>query len=152
VYPGAAVLSALSVNTNEPLRLPAVVGVKLMDNRQGLPATSVPVVEAPALISGHEDTPLLFSVKFAEIFGLFPLLKTGKFSAALPMFSKVTDWGLSLLVEPMTVAAKLKLGGSAKSSLNTRLLPASTTYTLPLPTTATPEGQLRLLVGVELSV
>ena len=48
--------------------------------------------------------------------GLFPLIGTGKLSAALPMFSTVTLCGLSLLVEPQGVAAKLRLGGSQKSS------------------------------------
>jgi hypothetical protein len=34
VYPGAAALSALSVNASAPPMLPVVAGVKLMDNRQ----------------------------------------------------------------------------------------------------------------------
>jgi hypothetical protein len=98
-----------------------------MDNRQDCPAASALAVEVPALTSGHEDAPLLFSVKFAGMSGLIPVLGTGKFSAALPAFSRVTVRGLSLLVEPMTVVAKLRLGGSAKSSSNPRLLPASRT-------------------------
>ncbi len=54
--------------------------------------------------------------------GLFPLPGIGKFSTALPMFSTVTVCGLSLLVEPGAVNAKFRLGGSAKSSFNARLL------------------------------
>jgi hypothetical protein len=122
-YPGAAVLSALSVNTAAPLKAPAVAGVKLMGNKQDWPDASVPAVEEPALNSGQMDAPLLFSVKFAAILGLLPALGIGKFSAALPTFSTVTVCGLSLLVKPGAVGAKLKLGVSAKSSFNTRLLP-----------------------------
>ncbi len=54
--------------------------------------------------------------------GLIPLLGIGKFSAALPTFSIVTVCGLSLLVAPGTVNAKFRLGGSARSSFNIRLL------------------------------
>ncbi len=53
--------------------------------------------------------------------GLFPLPGIGKFSAALPTFSIVTVCGLSLLVEPGAVNAKLRLGGSTRSSFNIRL-------------------------------
>jgi hypothetical protein len=83
--------------------------------------------------------------------GFSPLPGTGKFSAALPAFSTVTVCGLSLLVEPITVGAKLRIGGSAKSSFNTRLLPPSAMYTLPFPATATPEGAFRALLGTVLS-
>jgi len=124
-YPGAAALSALSVNASVPLKLPAAEGTKLMGNRQDCPAASVPAVEEPVLSSGQAFAPLLLNVKFAETLGSFPLLGTGKFSAALPAFSTVTVCGLSLLVEPGAVTAKLRLGGSAKSSFNTRLLPES---------------------------
>jgi hypothetical protein len=125
-YPGAAALSVLSVNTNVPLKVPAAWGVKLMGNRQDCPAASVAAAEEPALTSGHEDAaPLPFRVKFAEMLGLFPLLGIGKFSVALPTFSRVTICGLSLLADPGAVAPKLRLGGSAKSSFNIRLLPES---------------------------
>ncbi len=124
-YPGAAALSALSVNVNVPLKAPVAWGVKLIGNRQDWPATSVPAVEEPSLSCGQADAPLVFKLKFAEMLGSFPLLGTGKLSAALPAFSTVTVCGLSLLVEPGAVTAKLRLGGSAKSSFNTRLLPES---------------------------
>jgi hypothetical protein len=124
-YPGEAALSALSVNATVPLKAPAAWGAKLMANRQDWPAASVPAVVEPALTSGHEDAPLLFRVKFAEMLGLFPLLGIGKLSAVLPTFSTVTVCGLSLLVEPGAVNAKLRLGGSARSSFNALLLPES---------------------------
>jgi hypothetical protein len=90
-----------------------------MDNRQVCPAASVPAAEEPALTCVHEDALLVFSVKFVVMLGLFPLDGTGKLNAALPMFSTVTVFGLSLLVEPADVLAKLKLGGLAKFTLYT---------------------------------
>jgi hypothetical protein len=152
VYPGAVAFNALSVKTIEPLKAPATVGAKPMGSVQDWPAKSVPAVEEPALISGHAEARPLPSVKLAAMLGLFPLLGTGKFNAALPTFSIVTVCGLSLLVEPGAVNAKLRLGGSAKSSFSMRLLPVSTTYTFPVPSTTTPEGPPRVLVGTVLSV
>ncbi|MGA9672844.1 MAG: hypothetical protein WBQ94_26750 [Terracidiphilus sp.] len=61
-YPGAAALSALSVNANEPLRSPAAAGAKLTDNKQDWPAASVPGAEEPEISSGQADAPLLPSV------------------------------------------------------------------------------------------
>jgi hypothetical protein len=124
-YPGAAALSALSVNANVPLKVPAAWGVKLTGNRQDWPAASDPAVKDPALSSGQAFGPLALKLKFVEMLGLFPPLRIGKLSAALPAFSTVTVCGLSLLVEPGAVNAKLRLGGSAKSSFKTRLLPES---------------------------
>jgi len=122
VYVGAVALRELSVTTSVPLSVPVVVGAKVMGNKQDCPAARVPAVEDPALTTGHEDVPLLFRVKFPAMFGLFPLLGTGRFSAEVPKFSKVIVCGLSLLVEPTTVAAKVRLGASAKSSFNTEVL------------------------------
>ncbi len=124
-YAGAAALSALSVTASAPLKVPAAGGIKLTDNWQDWPAARVPVVEEAALSTGQAFAALLFKVKFAEMLGLFPPLGIGKFSAVLPTFSTATVCGLSLLVEPGAVAAKLRLGGSAKSSLNTTFLPES---------------------------
>ncbi len=121
-YPGAAALSALSIKVSKPLNAPAAVGAKLIGNRQDWPAASIPAVEEPTLTSGQANAPLLLRVKFVAIFGLLPLPGIGKFIAALPMFSTVTVCGLSLLVEPGAVNAKFRLGRSAKSSFNTRLL------------------------------
>jgi len=90
-----------------------------MGNWQDAPAASVPAVDEPLLISGQAEAPLLFSVKFAETSGLLPDTGIGKLNAALPTFATVTVCGLSVLVEPTTVLAKLKLGGSAKSSFTT---------------------------------
>ncbi len=151
-YPGAAALSALSVSASAPLMLPVVSGVKLMDNRQDWPTASVPAAGEPAPTKGHEDDAPLFNAKFAAMLGFSPLPGTGKFSTALPTSSTVTVCGLSLLVEPITVGAKLRFGGSAKSSFNTRLSPPSEMYTLPPPATATPEGALRTLLDTVLSV
>jgi hypothetical protein len=118
------VLSALSVNESVPLRAPAAVGVKLIDSWQDWPAASV-AAEPPALTTGQADEPPLFNVKLAEMLGLLPLPGTGRLSAALPMFSTVTACGLSALVPPGAVGAKLKLGASDRSSFKTRLFPAS---------------------------
>ncbi len=118
-------LPALSVSTNEPLIAPPEVGRNPIDNRQDWPVASVPAAEEPELTSVHEDAPLVSRVKFAEILGLFPLPGIGKLSTALPTFSTVTVCGLSLLVAPGTVNAKVRLGGSERSSFNTRLLPVS---------------------------
>ena len=76
-------------------------------------AASVPAVEL-AVTSGHADSALLLRRKSAEMLGLFPLLGAGNVSGALPMFCTVTICGLSLLVEPAGVAAKLSEGGVAR--------------------------------------
>jgi len=95
-------------------------------NRQDAPAASVPTVEDPLSTNGHADVALLFQVKFVVMLGLFPVAGTGKISAALPVFSTVTVSGLSLLVDPISVAAKARLGGSVKSSFSTMKSPSST--------------------------
>jgi hypothetical protein len=116
----AATFRALSVNTSEPPKTPESVGAKLMGSVQDWPASSVPA-EGPAVMYGHDDAPPVFNEKFAATLGLLPPLGTGKLRTAFPIFSTVTVFGLSLLVEPGTVGAKLKLGGSAKSSFRMRL-------------------------------
>jgi hypothetical protein len=83
--------------------------------------------------------------------GLFPLEGTEKLNAVLPLFSTVTVCGLSLLVEPGAVGAKLRLGESAKSSFAIRLLYVSAMTILPLPATVTPDGPLKVLVATVLS-
>jgi hypothetical protein len=99
-----------------------VEGAKLIDNRQDWPAESAPATEEPALTSGHEDGPPLYNLKFDDMLGFVPFIRIGKFNVTLPTFSIVTVFGLSMLVEPGEVDSKVKLGGSAKSSFNTRLL------------------------------
>ena len=118
-YRGAVALRVLSVSTSDPLKIPPEWGVKLMGNKQDCPACSAPTVEEPALTSGHSDVPVLFKLKFDEMTGLLPILGIGKLSVALPTFSRVTVCGLSLLVDLGDVNAKLRVGGSAKSSINT---------------------------------
>ena len=86
-------------------------------------AASVPGAEEPLAISGDADVPLLFKLKFAATLGLFPDAGTGKVNTELPVFSTVTAFGLSLLVEPTAVEAKPRLGGSVKSSFNTTKFP-----------------------------
>jgi hypothetical protein len=103
------------------------MGEKLMGSWQDAPAIRVLAVEEPALTKGQAEAPLLFSVKFAAMLGSFPVEGIGKLSAALPTFSTVTVCGLSALVEPTAVVAKLRLGASAKSSFNTRIFAPSET-------------------------
>ena len=54
--------------------------------------------------------------------GLLPEVDGGMVNGILPMLDIVTVCGLSVLVAPTLVVAKLKLGGAAKSSFNTGLL------------------------------
>jgi len=56
------------------------------------------------------------NVKLVERLAFVPVLGTGKVIAALPAFSTVTVCGLSELVVPACVEAKLSAGGSTKSS------------------------------------
>jgi len=55
----------------------------------------------------------LSQAKFAATLGLVPVPGSGKVSVALPMLVIVTVCGLSLLVAPIAVEAKLRAGGSA---------------------------------------
>jgi hypothetical protein len=98
----------LSVTTNDPLIVPAAVGAKLIGRVQDAPAASVPTDEDVLPINGQAVPPVLFNVKFDAILGLFPLVGIGSVSAVFPLFHRVTVWGLSLLVEPIAVDAKLK--------------------------------------------
>ena len=113
----------LSVTSDEPLRAPAVTGPKLMGNRQEAPAASDPAVEELALTSGQAVDPLLLRLKFAEMLGLFPVEGIGMLSVELPMFASVTICGLSLLMEPADVVAKVREGGSVKSNFAIVVLP-----------------------------
>ena len=106
----------LSVKISDPVSEPTAVGLKLTGNRQLAPAARVPEEES-VVKSGHAAVPLLFSAKFAEMDGLLPLVGTASVRGALPMLATVTVCGLSLLVEPTTVDAKVRLGGVAKFSL-----------------------------------
>jgi hypothetical protein len=134
------ILRALSVKTSGPLSEPTTVGEKLMGSRQDSPAAKAPGEEELELIRVQAEATLLLSVKFVEMLGLFPVDGMGKDRAALPSLTSVIVCGLSLLVEPTAVWAKVRLGGSAKSSFNTRLLSLSGMKTLPLPSNATHPG------------
>src|SRR5258705_13766440 len=94
---------------------------------------------------GLDDPPALSRVKFAAILGLLPVEGIGKAIAALPMFSTVTVCGLSVLNEPTGVPAKVRLGGSAKSTFNINLLSVSEIYTFPAPSNATSAARLNPL-------
>ncbi len=119
-----------------------MAGVKLIRLVQEAPAASVAALE---LDESCGQVELLAIVNPAARLGFRPVAGTGNVSAALPIFVSVTVCGLSLLVEPTAVAAKLRLGASAKSSFATALLPVSATKTLPLPSTATPWGERKPL-------
>jgi hypothetical protein len=96
-----------------------------MGNWQDAPAASIPGDEEPLLTNGQSEEPLLLRVKLAATLGLLPVDGVGKISSALPVFSTVIVRGLSALVAPTTVLANVRLGGSKKSSFNTRTFPSS---------------------------
>jgi hypothetical protein len=98
----------LSVSARDPLRLPAAVGAKLIDRVQDAPTASVPADEAVLPTNGQAVPPELFKVKLDEILGLFPLDGMENANGVVPLFQMVTVCGLSLLVEPTAVVAKLK--------------------------------------------
>jgi len=98
----------LSVTASDPLIVPAAVGAKLIGRVQDAPVASVPTDEDVLPINGQAVPPVLFNVKFDAILGLFPLVGIGSVSAVFPLFHSVTVCGLSLLVEPTAVDAKLK--------------------------------------------
>jgi len=118
-------LRALSVKTSDPLSEPAAVGEKLVGRRQDSPAAKVPDEEELELTKGQAEVTLLLSVKLVAMLGLSPVAGTGKLSGALPILCTVTVCGLSLLVAPTAVVAKVKLGGLAKSSFTTWPVPNS---------------------------
>jgi hypothetical protein len=120
-------LRLLSVRTSDPPMPPLDVGTKLMGRAHDVPCASVPGDPAPLLTSGQAVVPLLSSVKFAEMLGLFPLRGAGKFRSALPLLAIVTVCGLSELVEPTSVEAKLNDGGLLRSIIFTALLCVSAT-------------------------
>ena len=108
----------MSVRFSEPLRLPSADGVKLIGKLQEAAAASVTGDVELALTSGQVPAVLLSNEKFAATLGLFPVAGTGKLRTAFPTFSTVRVFGLSELVVPIPVLAKLRLGGSAKSSFH----------------------------------
>src|SRR6266567_449401 len=124
---------------------PTVVGVKLIRLVHEDPEANVPGLELDMSCGQVE---LLSIVNPAAMLGFKPVPGTGNVSVALPIFVSVTVCGLSLLVEPTAVDAKVRLGASAKSNFTTALLPTSATKTLPLPSIATPRGPLKPLPSV----
>ena len=114
----AEIFKLSSVRTSEPLSEPTDTGVKPMGNSQEAPAASDPSVVEVELTTGQSVVSL---VKFGAMLGLLPAAGTGNVSVALPAFSTVTVCGLSPLVVPIGVEAKVKLGASTKSSFSTPL-------------------------------
>ena len=106
-------LRLLSVKINDPVSEPTLVGEKLMGSKQDAPPAKVPGEEALDGIRGQAEVTLLFNVNFVEMLGFFPAIGIGKVRAALPLLTSVTVCGLSLLVEPMFVGAKVSDGASA---------------------------------------
>ena len=88
--------------------LPGIVGVKLSTSVQEDPTANVAVLETGESCGQVE---LLSRVKFAEILGFWPVVGISKVNAALPWLVIVTVCGLSVLVAPTTVVAKLSVGG-----------------------------------------
>jgi hypothetical protein len=92
---------------------PTVVGGKLIKLMQEAPAGSVVALK----LSGQVE--LLPIANPVAMLGFKPLVGTGNVGSALPIF---VVCGLSLLVKPIVVDAKLSLGGSAKSIFTTASL------------------------------
>jgi hypothetical protein len=109
----ADVLSELSSSATVPVKVPDAGAVKLMGNWHDWPAAIDHPAAAPVLTSGQRFCPLLDSVKFPVTPGLLPLEGIAKLSGDVPMFSRVTVFGLSLLVDPGAVIANVMLGASA---------------------------------------
>jgi hypothetical protein len=121
---GLVALRELSVSTNVPLIEPKVAGVKLTTYSQELPLASEAALDALLSVGQVVELPRL---KFEEMLALFPELGVGKFRVAFPMLSTTTNRGLSLLVEPVWVFAKLRLGNAERLTLRTLLLPTFAT-------------------------
>ena len=121
-------LSALSVKTAVLVKAPILCGSKLMLRLQVAPGVSEKVL----LQSAGVPEPVTWR-KFG------PVTTSPGATAAndwLPMFWTITDCGLSLLVPPGGVDAKLKLGTCESCTSTTLLLPASAMKTSPAPSTA----------------
>ena len=105
-----ATFRLLSVATSLPLSGPSASGVKLIEPVQDAPAASVAALEPVVSCGQVEPAPI---VKPAVMLGLLPLPGTAKVRLALPALIIATVCGLSALVEPTGVVAKVRLGGSA---------------------------------------
>jgi len=90
----------LALSTAASVRLPAFFGVKLISRLHVAPGTS----ENPVVQSGVGPEP-----NICEKSG--PTVIEVSTSAWLPEFWITTDCGLSLLVDPTEVLAKLNVGG-----------------------------------------
>ena len=113
----------MSVSTSDPPKVPASVGAKLIGNWHEAPAASVPGNDAVEATSGQAVPAVLFRVKFSAMLGLLPEPGTGKASAALPMFESVTVCGLSVLMDPTLVGAKVNAGGAATVIMDSTPVP-----------------------------
>jgi hypothetical protein len=91
--------------------VPSVVGLKSMAALQLAPAVRVYAVDELVLVCVQVEA--LSQPKFAATLGLYPVMGSGKVRVALPLLATVTVCGLSVLVEPTAVVAKVRVGGVA---------------------------------------
>src|ERR1700677_1113628 len=105
----------LSVNSTSPLKLPFMVGSKSNAMVQLVPPASSKAADELAVVCLQVEDGA--QSKLADTLGFSPVAGKGNMRAALPTFSTVTVIGLSVLVAPT-----VRLGGSANSSFNTKLL------------------------------
>ena len=132
VEPGA--FNVLSVTVSVPLTTPLTVGVKLTINVHLAPTARVRLWEEPG---GTGQVELGLKVKPAVIGAVLP--GALKVNGELPLFTIVTVCGLSALVLPTAVEAKLSVGASATSISMMEQedeLPQSCRNMLPLGSTA----------------
>lgn len=144
--------SALSVNLSAPLMLPLVVGVKLMGSVHVVAGASVAVLSELDVNIGHAVPPVLFKLKLVDMLGFVPVAGIGKVKAALPMFEKMTVFGLSLLVEPTLVDAKERPGPVPRAIFSTMPVPESAMKRFSLASTANPCGLTSPVTGMTLEV
>jgi hypothetical protein len=152
VWTVPSIFNALSVSLSVPLILPLVAGVKLMGRVHDVAAASVAVSNEVEVNNGHAVAPVLFRLKLGEMLGFVPVAGIGKVNVAFPMFEKVTVCGLSLLVEPTLVEAKVRLGPAPSAIFSTLPVPESAIYRFSLASTARPCGLTRPVTGIMLCV
>jgi hypothetical protein len=95
---------------------PDAVGDKFIEYTQETPGANVTGLDEPLRIGQVVKLPRL---KLAGILGLLPEVGVGKISGPVPLFWTVTVCGLSLLVAPTDVDAKLSAGATAGPTSST---------------------------------
>jgi hypothetical protein len=152
VWTDPPTFNALSVSLTVPLILPVVAGVKLIGSVHVVAAGRVAMLSEVEVNSGHAIPPVLFMLKLAEILGFVPVAGIGNVNAAFPIFENRTVFGLSLLVEPTLVEAKVKLGPVPSAIFSTLPVPESAIKRVSLASTAMPWGLTRPVTGMTLCV